>query len=124
MVGSVVLAAMLFAVTLLAGCTTSVAAPTDPLTGTTWSGVDSLDRETIFFFQPDGTVRVTYYDDTFDDELDVWQLTGSSIEVDIYQGDAAGTATYIGQFGESTLALTATTDASDETFTVTLDRQQ
>ena len=108
----------------LAGCASGGAAPTDPLTGTTWAGVDSLDRETIFLFQPDGTVRVTYYDDTFDDELDVWRLSGTSLEIDVYQGDAAGTATYVGRLGESSLALSATTDGSDESYTVNLSRQQ
>jgi len=112
------------AVVALTGCTAATAEPTDALTGTTWSGVDSLDRETTFHFQPDGTVRVSYFGDTFDDELDTWKLSGTSLTVDIYQGDAAGTATYVGQLTEAGLALNATTDASNESFTVQLTEEQ
>ena len=108
----------------LTGCTAEAAPPGNALAGTTWSGVDSLDRETTFHFQPDGTVLVTYAGDTFDDELDVWKLTGTSVTIDIYQGDAAGTATYVGELGASNLVLDATTDASDEAFTLRLSEQQ
>jgi hypothetical protein len=138
--------AVLVAVTL-SGCTTVEAGtPSDGVTGTTWSGVDSLERPTTFTFEGDGTVEVTYFDDTFNDELDTWTLIDSTVTVTVYLSEELGSALYTGilNLGTSTsmgtgtetgagtdagtssapatMTLSATTTLSDETYELTLTR--
>ena len=49
------------------------------LTGTSWSGTDSDGDFWGFEFQSDGTVGLTYNEDTYDDPADVWKVSGSTL---------------------------------------------
>ena len=127
-----VLAALgLFAAPTLTGCAPQGATEAnDGITGTTWSGTDSLQRPTIFTFDADGTVDVTYFDDSFADELDTWKLEGTTIAVTVYVSEDAGSAVYTGdvELGTSaseaspSMTLSASTTSSDDILKVTLTR--
>jgi len=114
----------------LGGCTTEAAGPApDGVTGTTWSGVDSLERPTVFTFEPDGTVEVTYFDDSFNDELDTWSLDGTAITITVFVSEEDGSATYAGTIdlegaggGTAAMSLDATVSESGESFTLDLTR--
>jgi hypothetical protein len=116
---------------VLGGCTTEAVGPApDGVSGTTWSGIDSLDRPTVFTFEPDGTVEVTYFDDTFNDERDTWSLDGSTITITVFVSEEEGSANYAGTVDLSgaddgptaAMALEARVSDSGESFTLDLTR--
>jgi hypothetical protein len=116
---------------MLAGCTAGVSSPAaDGVTGTTWSGTDSLERPTVLAFESDGTVEVTYFDDTFNDELDTWSLDGTSISMTVFVSELEGSATYTGIVDTgstegdalASMTLEAIVSGTGESFTLDLVR--
>jgi hypothetical protein len=116
---------------MLAGCTAGVSSPApDGVTGTTWSGTDSLERPTVLAFESDGTIEVTYFDDTFNDELDTWSLDGTSISMTVFVSESEGSATYTGivdtgsteEDALASMTLEAIVSGTGESFTLDLVR--
>ena len=86
------------------------------LTGTSWSGTDSDGDFWGFEFQSDGTVGLTYNDDTYDDPSDVWKVAGSTLTITTVfdQGDVV----FTGPVDDSAINLAGTYPGG--TFTVTI----
>lgn len=89
------------------------------LTGTSWSGVDSVGDATTFDFQSDGTVGVTYNENSYDDPGDTWSQDGDNVTVNVFINNDTGTAVYTGSISGDTLDLSAVTDGGAN-WTVTL----
>lgn len=91
------------------------------VTGTSWSGTDSAGDFTVLEFQADGTVGVTYNDNTYDDAGDTWSQSGSTVTAVIFIDSDRGNATYTGNVSGTTLDMSAVTD-NGEGWTVTLTK--
>lgn len=92
------------------------------VTGTSWSGTDSFGDFTILEFQADGTVGVTYNDQSYDDPQDTWSQSGDTVTAVIYIDSDRGNATYVGDVSGTTLDMSAETE-NGETWTVTLTQE-
>lgn len=89
------------------------------LTGTSWSGVDSAGDATTFDFASDGTVGVTYNENSYDDPGDTWSQDGAQVTVNVFINSDVGTAVYTGSIDGDTLDMAAVTD-NGQGWTVTL----
>ena len=114
-------AAVLFLVAALTACF-GAPAPTNPsydLTGTSWSGTDSDGDYWAFEFQADGTVGLTYLTDSWDEDVDVWEVSGGTLTITTVfdQGDVV----FTGPVSDGTMNLSATYPGGSFTLTVTED---
>jgi len=80
------------------------------LAGTSWSGTDSDGDATTFDFDADGTVGVTYNENSYDDPGDTWSLSGSTVTISVFINADTGTAVYTGDVAGTTMDLSAVTD--------------
>jgi hypothetical protein len=87
------------------------------LTGTSWSGTDSDGDFWGFEFQSDGTVGLTYNEDTYDDPADTWKVNGGALTITTVfdQGDVV----FTGPVDESSMNLNGTYPGGTFTVTVT-----
>jgi hypothetical protein len=130
--GSLALATM-----LALGACTSTAAPhstpsvtaIDPGTligrtiapaGTTWAGTDSAGDISVFLLQPDGTVKVTFGTNTFDEPGDTWTVSNGTLALHVYIDASNGYLDYSGQYDPATEAIAATGTATVSKKTVTV----
>lgn len=111
--------AVLFLVAALTACF-GAPAPANPdydLTGTSWSGTDSDGDFWAFEFQPDGTVGLTYEGDSWDEDIDTWEVSGGTLTITTVfdQGDVV----FTGPVSDGTMNLSATYPGGTFTLTVT-----
>jgi len=111
--------AVLFLVAALTACF-GAPAPSNPgydLTGTSWSGTDSDGDFWAFEFQSDGTVGLTYLTDSWDEDIDVWEVSGGTLTITTVfdQGDVV----FTGPVSDGTMNLSATYPGGTFTLTVT-----
>lgn len=89
------------------------------LEGTAWGGTDSDGDVWGIVFQSDGTVGLTYNDNSFDDDTDTWVLDGSDLTINVAFSD--GDVTLEGQYdGGDAIELDGSFTGGD--FTLTLER--
>ena len=99
--------------------------PASYLADTVWSGVDSDGDEWEFTFQSDGTVMLGFRSAAsldwyfWDDPLDTWTLTGSTLRIHIEDGDAD--TNFEGPVAVGSLGLNGTW--SGGMFTVTIAKK-
>lgn len=91
------------------------------LVGTSWSGTDSVGDFTVFEFEGDGTVNVTYNEQEFDESTDTWELNGSALTVTVFLNDELGDAVYTGDVDGDTIDMEGVIQG-DSPFTVTLTK--
>lgn len=91
------------------------------LAGTSWSGTDSVGDFTVFDFEADGTVNVTYNDQQFDEATDTWELDGSALTVVVFLNDDLGDVVYTGEVTGDTIDLEGVIEG-DTPFTITLTK--
>lgn len=109
-----------FLVAALAACFGAAPAPANPtydLTGTSWSGTDSVGDFWGFEFQSDGTVGLTYNADSYDDPADVWEVTDGALTVTTAFDE--GDVVFTGAVSDGTMNLSMTTPNGPRTVTVT-----
>lgn len=91
------------------------------LAGTSWSGTDSVGDFTVFEFESDGSVNVTYNQQEFDEATDTWELNGTALTVIVFLNDDLGDAVYTGDVTGDTIDMEGVI-GSDAPFTVTLTK--
>ncbi|CAN5153241.1 hypothetical protein BH09ACT3_BH09ACT3_16700 [soil metagenome] len=93
----------------------------DPI-GTRWTGTDSAGDATTFVLAGDGSVDVTYGENSFDEPTDSWSVTDGVLALDIHIDAVAGRLHYSGRYDPTakTIAATGTSTISKRTITVTL----
>lgn len=87
------------------------------LTGTSWSGVDSDGDSWGFEFQSDGTVGLTYNDDSYDDASDTWNVSGETLAIHVAFSD--GDVDLAGPVAEGSIDLDGTYTGGTFTLTIT-----
>lgn len=91
------------------------------LAGTSWSGTDSVGDFTVFDFEDDGTVNVTYNDQQFDEATDTWELNGTALTVVVFLNDDLGDVVYTGDVDGDTIDMEGVIEG-DTPFTITLTK--
>lgn len=91
------------------------------LAGTSWSGTDSVGDFTVFDFEDDGTVNVTYNEQQFDEATDTWELDGTSLTVVVFLNDDLGDVVYTGDVNGDTIDMEGVIEG-DTPFTITLTK--
>lgn len=114
---------LLAALTACFGAPVQPQTPVDPgtstydLTGTSWTGTDSDGDFWGFEFQSDGTVGLTYNDDTYDDGTDTWNVAGGTVTITTVFDQ--GEVVFTGPVAEGTMNLAASYPGGSFTVTVT-----
>ncbi|MBN9606912.1 MAG: hypothetical protein J0G30_09905 [Actinomycetales bacterium] len=93
----------------------------NPLTGTSWSGVDSDGDAWGFEFQDDGTVGLTYNGSSYDDASDTWTLSGSTLDIHTAFDDGDVDLTGDVGSGGAPIDLDGRYSGGDFTLTITQD---
>lgn len=93
--------------------------------GTVWTGKDSGGDQTTLTLHPDGTVAVSYGENSYDYPGDTWWVIGEVLRVEIYLSEADGLAEYVGTWNPDTEAIDAVlrTTRSAKELTVQLTRE-
>jgi hypothetical protein len=87
------------------------------ITGTTWSGTDSDGDYWAFDFQSDGSVGLTYNEDTYDDPADQWVVAGGTLTITTVFDQ--GNVVFVGAVNESAINLSETYPGGTATLTIT-----
>jgi hypothetical protein len=96
------------------------------LIDTTWVGTDSDADDWAFTFQEDGTVAVALNGNANDDPRDLWSVSETEIVISVNGGDRFGEILHIGEYLglDQPMELSARTSVGEQTWTVTLERQE
>ncbi|MEO7147446.1 MAG: hypothetical protein ABIW81_05100 [Terrimesophilobacter sp.] len=138
---------LIIAATALAGCTVAGSEPTptttptpaptvhidtskhigeqvDPV-NTVWSGTDSGGDLTTFTLHADGTVAVSYSNNTYDYPGDTWRVEGGVLKIEVYLDANDGLAEYVATYSPESKTLDATmrTTKTAKELTVTLSQK-
>ena len=100
---------------LLAGPSTG-----EPLTGTSWSGVDSDGDEWGIVFQDDGTVGLTLNGNEYDDATDTWAVADETLTISI--AFTTGIATMVGPYSDGATAIDLEGEQGDASWTLTIEQ--
>ena len=87
------------------------------LTGTTWTGTDSDGDFWGFEFEADGTVGLTYNEDTYDDPADKWAVSGGTLT--ITTAFDQGEVKFVGPVDDTSINLAETYPGGTATLTIT-----
>lgn len=104
--------------------TTYIGGEIDPA-DTTWSGTDSGGDVTTVTLTSDGTVAVSYGDNSYDYPGDTWWVRDGVLRMQVYLDETNGVAQYVGTWNPENRAIDTvlrTTKTAKE-LTVTLTQQ-
>ncbi len=105
--------------------TTYIGGEIDPA-GTTWSGTDSGGDLTTVTLHADGTLAISYGQNSYDYPGDTWRVRDGILRMAVYLDEANGLAQYVATWNPQTQALDTVlrTTRTAKELTVTLTQQR